>query len=139
MIRKVLTVGVLSLGLLMGGCANFSAKFNADIAAVQQAWQVATTTTVTPQAALVIANSFNVARDAATAYLTYCAQHLSDSSCSADNRRKVITAVRAGIKLRTQVEGYVSAKTTIPKALYDSFQSIVNTLANSPAANFGSK
>jgi len=139
MIRKILTVGVLSLGLLTGGCADFSTKFSADIVAVKQAWQVATTTTVSPQAALVIANSFNVARDAATGYLKYCASHLTEASCSDDNRRKVITAVRAGIKLRTQVEGYVAAKTTVPQALYNSFQTIVNTLANSPVANFGAK
>lgn len=131
--KKLLAVALLSLSL--GGCANFS-SFTEEVAKVKQAWQVVTTTTVTPQAALVIANSFNVARDAATSYLTWCKANLSSPECSADNRRKVISAVRAGIKLRVQVESYVGTKTSVPQALYNSFQTIVNQLAASPAAKF---
>ena len=124
--RKFLVV--LPVLLVLGGCAG--------LASLQTAFNTITGTTVSPQTALALANSYDAIEGGATVYLQYCKPNLSQPVCAAANRRSVIKNIQLGRALRNQVEGYVTSSTSVPVAVYNALQAIVASLGASPAANF---
>lgn len=125
LINLYLCVAILAVGASVTGCAQL------------QAIETVVTTTVTPTQAIVTANAFNAVKSGATAYLTYCVSTPTDATCSADNRRKVISYVRSGTAARNQIETYItSGGTSIPSAVYNTLVVAVNNLKTTPAANY---
>lgn len=124
--RKFLVA--LPVVLLLGGCAG--------LASFQTAFNNITGTTISPQTALALANSFDAIEGGATVYLQYCKGNISQPVCAAANRRSVIKNVQLGRALRNQVGGYVTTSTSVPVAVYNALQAIVASLGSSPAANF---
>lgn len=116
---------ILGLCLLAAGCAQL------------QAITTVASATVTPTEAIVTANAFNAVKSGATAFLTYCASTPSDTTCSATNRRNVISYVRSGTAARNQIETYItSGGTSIPSAVYNTLVVAINNLKTTPAANY---
>jgi len=120
--KKILILGFC---LFAAGCAQL------------QAITTVASATVTPTEAIITANAFNAVKSGATAFLTYCVSTPADNSCSADNRRKVISYVRSGTAARNQIETYItSGGTSIPSAIYNTLVIAINSLKATPAANY---
>jgi hypothetical protein len=126
LMRKFLVA--LPIVLLLGGCAG--------LASLQTAFNTVTGTTISPQTALALANSYDAIEGGAVVYLQYCRGNISQPVCAAANRRSVIKNVQLGRALRNQIEGYVTSSTSVPVAIYNALQAIVASLGASPAANF---
>jgi hypothetical protein len=127
--RKHLAAALV-LGLALGGCAS-------ELQKLKTVYSVVTDTTVSPSTIIVAANSFDALEATATQYLSYCKANLSTSACSADSRRTVIKAVRAGRAARNQLETYVTNNTAAPSAIYNTLVAAINTLSTSAAASTG--
>lgn len=125
--KKIL---ILALALTLGGCA-------AELQKLKTVYEVVTTASVSPDKILVAANAYDLIAGGATQYLVYCKANITTAICSADNRRTVIRAGRAGHKARDQLEPYIVAGGAGPGAIYNALIAAVNTLNASPAATFG--
>lgn len=125
--RKYLAAALLLGAIGLGGCAS-------ELQKLKTVYSVVTETTVSPSTIIVASNSFDALEATATQYLTYCKANLSTSPCSADNRRAVIKAVRAGRAARNQLETYVTNNTAAPSAIYNTLVAAINTLNTSAAA-----
>jgi hypothetical protein len=125
--RKYLAAALVLGSLALGGCAS-------ELQKLHTVYSIVTETTVSPSTIIVAANSFDALEATATQYLTYCKANLSTSACSADNRRAVIKAVRAGRAARNQLETYVTSNTAAPSAIYNTLVAAINTLNTSAAA-----
>lgn len=100
------------------------------------AYQLATETTVPAEAVIPVANTFNILKAAATNYGRYCIQKsMQPAICSADIRRNVIRAVRAGTGARNQLEASVRNGTPALSSIYNVLVSAVTSLQTSPAAS----
>lgn len=122
---KILKIMVLGAALALGACAQL------------QTLTTVASATVTPTEAIVAANAFNAVKSGATAFLTYCSQTPTDSTCSATNRRNVIAYTRSGTAARNQIETYISSGgTSVPSAIYNTLVAAVTNLKASPAANY---
>jgi hypothetical protein len=130
-IRSAIAFAILALWL--GGCATL----NADIAKLQQVYQVATTTSVPPSVVIITANAFDALKGTAINYAKYCIQgKFADPICSAANRRKVVQFVRSGTTVRNQLEVSVATNTPAASTLYNLLVAAVNGLQSSALANF---
>lgn len=125
--RKYLAAALVLGSLALGGCAS-------ELQKLHTVYSIVTETTVSPSTIIVAANSFDALEATATQYLSYCKANLSTSACSADNRRTVIKAVRAGRAARNQLETYVTNNTAAPSAIYNTLVAAINTLNTSAAA-----
>lgn len=121
--RKLITIG---LALWLGGCAQ--------LGLLRDAYNYAEGTTVTPQAILIASNAFNILEGTATNYFVYCRPRLVEQVCSADNRRKVIRAVRAGRAARTTLEGYFDKSSPAPAVIYNILIDAIAVLRATPIA-----
>ena len=122
--RKVLLAALLALGL--SGCAA--------IQTLENAYQTATTTSVSPQVIYVVVNAFDELQNGGTVYLTSCRGHLDRPVCSAANRRLVIQSVRKGRPIRAQLETYLQTNSPAPATLFNVLRDIVAALQTSAAA-----
>jgi hypothetical protein len=120
--RKHITV--LFVCAILSGCATISNL------------QTALGTSVSPTQAILAANAYDAIEAGATGFLTFCKSNAANSSCSAANRRSVISYTRAGRAARNQMEGYIQSSTSIPAAIYNSVVAAVNNLKTTPAANY---
>lgn len=125
--RKYLAAALVLGAISLGGCAS-------ELQKLHTVYSIVTETTVSPSTIIVAANSFDALEATATQYLTYCKANLTASACSADNRRTVIKAVRAGRAARNQLETYVTNNTAAPSAIYNTLVAAINTLNTSAAA-----
>jgi hypothetical protein len=130
--RKYLAAALVLGSLALGGCAS-------ELQMLKTVYSVVTETTVSPSTIIVASNSFDALEATATQYLTYCKANLSTSACSADNRRTVIKAVRAGRAARNQLETYVTNNTAAPSAIYNTLVAAINALNISAATSGVSK
>jgi hypothetical protein len=130
--RKYLAAALVLGSLALGGCAS-------ELQKLKTVYSVVTETTVSPSTIIVASNSFDALEATATQYLTYCKANLSTSACSADNRRTVIKAVRAGRAARNQLETYVTNNTAAPSAIYNTLVAAINALNISAATSGVSK
>lgn len=128
--KRLFIAAALVGAVALGGCAS-------ELQKLQTVYHVVTETTVPPTTIIVAANSFDALEATATQYLTYCKANLSTSACSADNRRTVIKAVRAGRAARNQLETYVTSNTAAPSAIYNALVAAINTLSTSAASTVG--
>ena len=117
--RRILIT--LALVGSLGGCAN-----------VQTAWDVLTTSQVTPQVVIVAGNTFDALQATATGYLRL-------PKCTPSNRPvcrdplvtpKLIAAVRAGRVARNNLEQFFNDHPGQlgPQGLYDAFKAAIDTL-----------
>lgn len=120
---------IIALALALGlcGCATGLQK-------LQNVYTMVTDTTVSPQAIVVAANSFDALEGTATTYLVYCRGNLATAICSAANRRIVIGAVRTGRNARNQLEAYIAQQTPAPAPLYNVLITAINALTSSAAS-----
>jgi hypothetical protein len=130
--RKYLAAALVLGAISLGGCAS-------ELQKLKTVYSVVTETTVSPSTIIVASNSFDALEATATQYLTYCKTNLSTSACSADNRRTVIKAVRAGRAARNQLETYVTNNTAAPSAIYNTLVAAINALNTSAATSGVSK
>lgn len=122
----------IGLALWLGGCATL----NRDIAEIKKVYTVATTTTISPTTVVVAVNAFDALKATATNYGRFCiGGKFVDAICSADNRRRIIKAVRAGTAARDQLELSISTNTPAAASLYNLLVTAVNSLTQSPALN----
>lgn len=121
-------VAAIILALALGGCAT-------ELQKLQSVYTVVTGATVSPQAIVVAANSFDALEGTATTYLVYCRKNLATAICSAQNRRIVIGAVRTGRNARNQLETYVARQTPAPAPLYNVLITAINALTSSAASS----
>jgi len=104
----------------LGGCA-----------AVQQAWDVATSTSVPAQYAYAAANSFDAIETVATAYIQLppCggAWVVCRNSAAV---AKIVPAVRSGRVARNQIEALLTANSgaAIPIASYNTLEAAISSL-----------
>ena len=119
---------ILTLALGLAGCAG-------ELQKLKNVFTVITDTTVSPQAIVVAANSFDAIEGTATQYLIYCRTNLAQSLCSASNRSTVIRAVRSGRAARIQLETYIQGQTPAPAPIYNVLITAINTLTSSAANN----
>lgn len=127
--RKIALAILVAFGV--SGCAA--------IQTLQSVYEVATTTEVTPQQALIAANAFNAIQGTATQYLVYCKPRLAEPVCSAVNRRVVIRGVRAGRAARNQIEASLTTGKPVPAQVYNSLMAIVKSLTTSAASKVGAQ
>jgi hypothetical protein len=108
----------VSLALSLAGCAT-----------LQTDWAIITGATVTPTQIIIAANAFDAAEATATQYLLYCKSAVPPPSyCALTTRKSVVSAVRAGIAARNQLEPYITSGTAGPSALYNTLVAMVQTL-----------
>lgn len=91
-------------------------------------------TSIPPDKVYILAESFDAAKIGASKYFTYCRTHLTTSPCSADNRRIVLKAIRAGTPARDQLEVYLKAGTSAPVQIYNTLLAAVGALKSSVIA-----
>lgn len=117
---------IVLVAVWLGGCAQLEL--------LRDAYQYAESTTVTPQAILIASNAFNILEGTATNYFVYCRPRLVEPVCSADNRRKIIKAVRTGRAARTTLEGYFDKNASAPAVVYNTLINAIAVLRATPIA-----
>jgi hypothetical protein len=122
-------LALVLLGLSLGGCAQLQTAIDE----VKGAYTFATTATVTPGQAGIVANAFDALKVTATNYGNYCIQQkFPKPVCSAANRRAVIRAVNAGTAARAQIEAAISTSQPITGTLYNALVAAVQSLQATP-------
>ena len=122
----------ITLTLALAGCAGLQQK----IEIATGVYKTVTETTVPPSVVIPTANAFNILKAGATNYGRYCIQQqMEPSVCSADNRRVVVRAVRAGTKARNQLESSVEQNQPALSSIYNVLVAAVQGLQKSAAAN----
>jgi hypothetical protein len=129
--RKIVGAIALCAGLVLAGCAGLQHKI--DVAT--GVYKTATETTVPSEAVIPAANTFDILKAAATNYGAYCIQQkMAPAICSANTRRIVIRAVRAGTGARNQMEDSVVNGKPALASIYNVLVSAINSLKATPAA-----
>lgn len=126
---KKLFVAVI-LAISLGGCAqlqDFSQR-------VENAWQVATSASVSPTQIIVAANAFNAAQATATQYLNYCKINVQVAACGLTTRQKVVALVRSGRAARDELETYVEKGGAGPSGVYNVLVAAVSALQTTTPA-----
>lgn len=118
-------IGAILLALWLGGCAEL------------QTLGAIAGTTVSPQAIVIAADTFDALEGTAANYANYCRPRLVEPACSADNRRMVFRAVRAGRAARNSLEVYIDKGVSAPRATYDILITSIETIQRSPAKDVG--
>jgi hypothetical protein len=113
--NRILVLFLLAVSL--GGCAS-----------LQKDWAIITGTTISPTQIIIAANAFDAAEASATQYLLYCKANPTVSYCARATRVSVVSGVRAGQAVRTQLEPYIVSGTAGPVALYNSLIAAVTSL-----------
>jgi len=122
----------ITLTLALAGCAGLQQK----IEIATGVYKTVTETTVPASVVIPTANAFNILKAGATNYGRYCIQQqMEPSVCSADNRRVVVRAVRAGTKARNQLESSVEQNQPALSSIYNVLVAAVQGLQKSAAAN----
>src|SRR6185437_16162765 len=125
--KKLFVIALLSLSL--GACAQLQTALDE----VKGAYTFATTATVTPGQAGIVANAFDALKVTATNYPNYCiTQKFPKPVCSAANRRAVIRGVNAGTAARAQIEAAVSTNQPVAGTIYNALVSAVQALQATP-------
>ena len=126
MLRKLFAAALVAVTL--AGCSTF-----------QKVTEIAGATV---PAAVVIpaANAFDILKAGATNYGTYCVNQRKKvgawpAVCSADARRAVIKAVRAGTGARNQMEVTIETGTPAAASVYNVMIAAIDGLKASPAAD----
>lgn len=123
----------------LGGCAQQVADFKAKVAAMENAFALATTETVPASTAAVAINAFDALKATATTYGEYCIkQKMAPAVCAVENRRAVVQFVRSGTKARDAVEASVANKTPVLATVYNTMVAAIEGLRAQPIANTGS-
>jgi hypothetical protein len=105
---------------------------------LQNAYTIATTTTVPANVVIPAANAFDAIKATATNYGQYClSQKFVPTICSAANRRAVIKFVRAGTAARVQIESSLSTGQPALGTVYNALIAAVNGLQGTPINNLG--
>lgn len=120
--KKLALALVLAVGL--GGCAQFKA-FEAKL---ETAYQVVSSTAVTPQQIIVAANAFDIAKGTATQFLVFCKTHAAVQACALPIRQQIVKYVRAGTVTRNQLEVYAAQGKAGPIDLYNTLKATINSL-----------
>lgn len=117
--RRILAV--LALGLALAGCAK-----------INKAYQVLTTSTVSPTAVVVAGNSFDALEATATNYLTRPRCNGTNGPLCRDPgaTAKIIPAIRAGRVARNNLEQFLvdHPGDLGAQGLYDTFTKTISTL-----------
>lgn len=115
--KKIILAALLALTL--SGCAN-----------VQNAWNLFTGATVSPQAVYIARNSFDALEATATNYIVFCKVHPRTVGCSKDAIARLIPAVRSGRVARNNLTQYQKSHPDQlgPTGLYDALVDATNTL-----------
>lgn len=130
---------LLLLAVTLSGCA----ALQADIAKLQQVYQVVTTATVPASTAQVAVSSFQVVEAAATEYFIYCKKTPAASICdpgtvaSPGPLRLAIKYDRQGRAARDQLKAAGKSGALISSTAYNILVQAVTSLAATPVANFG--
>lgn len=92
--RKLFAVAAIALAVSLGGCGT--------VGTLQKAWDVATSTKVSPAAMVIARESFNVVEVTATRYLRQkkCSATSGPVCRNPEASRKIIPIVRDGIMAR---------------------------------------
>jgi hypothetical protein len=115
--------------MALGACAQLKTA----ISEIQGAYTFATTATVTPGQAGIVANAFDALKVTATNYGNYCiVQKFPQPVCSAANRRAVIRGVNAGTSARAQIEAAISTSQPVAGEVYNALVSAVQALKATP-------
>lgn len=113
----------IALALSLGACST-----------LQTFTQVATAT-VPANVVVPAANAFDILKAGATNYGKYCiANKMTPAICSADARRVVVKAVRAGTGARNQLEASLASGQPAASSVYNVLVAAVTSLQASPAA-----
>lgn len=101
--RKLMIAVALTLGVGLGGCGTAGT--------LQKAWDVATSTKVSPAAMVIARESFNVVEVTATKYLRLrkCSATSGPVCRSPVASRKIIPAVRNGVLARNSMVQFMRA------------------------------
>jgi hypothetical protein len=125
--KKLFVIALL--GLSLGACAQLQTAIDD----VKGAYTFATTTTVTPGQAGIVANAYDALKGTAVNYGNYCiSQKFPQPVCSAANRRAVIKAMRAGDAARIQIEIPLATSQPVTATLYNTLVAAVNALKAAP-------
>lgn len=121
-----------ALGLSLAGCAQLQTAINE----VKGVYTYATTATVTPGQAGIVANAYDAIKGTANNYGNYCvARKFPQPICSAANRRAVIRAVKSGDAARAQIEAPIAAGQPVAATVYNTLVSAFNALRATPINN----
>ncbi len=137
--RKLLLI--IPMLLALGGCATFQA----DVARLHAAYEVATTATVPASTAQVAVASFEVIEAASTQYFVYCKNNLATPACDAGTvtnpgpLRLAIKYVRQGRIARDQIKTAGKSGALISSTVYNLLVSAVTNLTSTPVSTFGAK
>ena len=136
MIKRIFAIAMLSLSL--GGCAG-------ELAKLQQVYSIATTATVTPEAAQIAVSSFEVLEQGATSYFIYCKKAPADAICSPGTKaapgplRIAIKYIRQGRNARDQVKAAGKTGGLISSTVYNLLTAAITNLNTTPVTTFGAK
>lgn len=117
--KKLIALGLL--GLSLGGCAQ-----------LKNEWNAVTGATVSPEAVLVAANSFDALEATATNYLTFCKANRTLSVCSSyvAARKQILPAIRSGRVARNNLENFLQQNPGQlgPSGLYNALMAAITTI-----------
>lgn len=117
--KKFLAIGLVALSL--GGCAQ-----------LKNDWNAVTGATVSPEAVLVAANSFDALEATATNYLTFCKANRTLSICASyvAARKQILPAIRSGRVARNNLENFLQQNPGQlgPSGLYNSLIAAISTI-----------
>jgi hypothetical protein len=129
---------LVPLLLALGGCATF----NADLARLQAAFTVVTTSTVPASTAQVAVSSFEVLEASATEYFIYCKKNPTTAVCAPGTvanpgpLRIAIKYDRQGRKARDEIKAAGRSGALISTTAYNLLVDAVTNLTT-PVANLG--
>lgn len=107
---------VVAIAAALTGCQTFSKLTGA---------------TVSPQAMLVAANSFDAVESTATNYIGYCTPNPKPAGCNVNAIKQLIPAIRAGRIARNNIEAFVAGNPGKLGAtgLYNALTTVTATLS----------
>lgn len=120
-------IAIVLLAASLGGCAGTLGK-------LETAWEVATSTSVTPTQIIIAGNAFDAAEVGAAGYLTYCKTNTNPQpQCALVTRKRVVSSVRAGRAARNALEPYVVAGKAGPIVVYNALIEAISAVkGNTP-------
>ena len=133
MIKNILAA---LLAVSLAGCAG-------ELAKLQQVYSIATTATVTPEAAQIAVSSFEVLEQGATSYFIYCKKAPADAICAPGTKaapgplRIAIKYIRQGRAARDQVKAAGKTGGLISSTIYNLLTSAITNLSTTPVTTFG--
>jgi hypothetical protein len=129
--RRLLVAAIALVTLAVAGCST--------IQNIEGAFNVVTTSTVSPGYANVAINTYYALKETAVNYGQYCiAQKFPQPVCSASNRRAVIRFVKAGDGAVSALQPALSSGQPLLSTAYNSLVGAINGLKASPIATVNS-